>query len=62
MLQLYVRIHTWLTATMRQARNNDRGSISVEQAVITAVLVTAALLVSSAIFALVQSRASSIQP
>jgi hypothetical protein len=60
MTGLIVRIHTWLAAHAAAVRSEDRGALSTESALITALLAAGAIGVVGAIVAAANGWADSI--
>lgn len=60
MTGLIVKIHTWLSVRAAQARSDDRGALSTESALITALLAAGAIGVVGAIVAAANGWADSI--
>lgn len=55
MLHLYIRIRTWLGARLATTARDDRGSVTVEQVIITGMVAAGAVIAGSALWALINS-------
>jgi hypothetical protein len=55
MLQLYIQTRTWITTRLEAARRDDRGSVTVEQVIITGMVATGAVIAGTALWALIRS-------
>lgn len=58
LLKLYVQTRAWITACLRLLQPSDRGSVTVEQAIVTGVVAVAAVGLGAAIWALVDQATS----